>query len=800
MLKKAVLVFFNSEIEKRGFRFPLVSERFETARKRRSIHGSRELPFPGNPPPSPTVPTPARRLRALRGAWFAALLALFPGTASAYYAALAPDGIGEDARFHRAVQATAGQEFDRAAVLLDQVRVLHPGGARAAAVGLLRGVAAYRRGRMEEAGTILETALGGMPDLGDVTFAYLYRVKAARGDVEGALGVLRAVLATYPGTSALDGAQTEAARTLFRLGRYDAAFVQASAALQARPDAPDVPALALLAAQSLEKGGHPEQARQIYGRFLHDFPVREESFVAKERFDALFYGKVERLSSPLWLEENLRWATRLVDARQWTRAAEAYSEVLRFLQRNGGPEDRRQETRYALAKALYRAKRWRECIENLDVLLRGNAPIDRRSMLYYKARSLARSGREDEAAPIFRTLATGAPGAALAERARYHMALMYIEAARYKEAADAFRAYLAVYPARAESRAARWRMAWCLYRLGRTGEAAAEFAALAAKAEGSERARAEYWTARLALTEGRKAEALARLREVTAADATGYYGLQAYLTLRALGEKPAPPVARLVRNDPGLPSLPPATLRKSPAFGPVMRTTALLALGLSEDAGRELATLAGRPEADARTRAELARLADHAGRPGLALRWGESARSYLARYRATPGYEAARWRMPRAYAAIVREAARENALPPDLLWALIQRESRFIADAVSPVGAIGLMQLMPATAAALAKEAGDKDFDPTRLGDPRTNVRLGARYLRGLLARYGGRTALAAAAYNAGEAAVDRWLAVRGSQAPDLFVEEIPYQETRRYVMEVQRNFALYGWLYADAR
>jgi soluble lytic murein transglycosylase len=221
-------------------------------------------------------------------------------------------------------------------------------------------------------------------------------------------------------------------------------------------------------------------------------------------------------------------------------------------------------------------------------------------------------------------------------------------------------------------------------------------------------------------------------------------------------------------------------------------------LGLPEDAGRELTS--ARIGDDPRVRIEFARLDAHAGLPNPALRLAEASKAYLARYGATFGYEPLRWRMPRGYEAIVRENARATGLAPGLVWALIQRESRFAPGAVSPVGAVGLMQLMPETARRIAQEMGDKDFDADRVREPEVNVRYGCRYLQGLLQRYGGRTGIAAAAYNAGEDAVDRWLRVRGDIAPDVFVEEIPYKETRAYAMDVQRDFALYGWLYGAER
>jgi soluble lytic murein transglycosylase-like protein len=116
---------------------------------------------------------------------------------------------------------------------------------------------------------------------------------------------------------------------------------------------------------------------------------------------------------------------------------------------------------------------------------------------------------------------------------------------------------------------------------------------------------------------------------------------------------------------------------------------------------------------------------------------------------------------------LVRQAAARWGLPPEFLASVAEVESGYRSDAVSPKGAIGLMQLMPATAALL-------QADPN---DPAQNAEAGARYLRELLIRYGHSAPLALAAYNAGPGAVDRHADIP------------PYPETRAYVQRVLKQF-----------
>ena len=147
-----------------------------------------------------------------------------------------------------------------------------------------------------------------------------------------------------------------------------------------------------------------------------------------------------------------------------------------------------------------------------------------------------------------------------------------------------------------------------------------------------------------------------------------------------------------------------------------------------------------------------------------------------------------RARYPLEYEHIVSAHARKYGLDPALLAAVIYAESRFDADVESSAGAVGLMQLLPQTAKGIALRTGGARFMVSDLSDPEINVRYGSWYLRHLLDKYGSE-ALALAAYNAGQANVDRWQAEGG---------EIGFPETRAYVERVQKLNVTYARAYAD--
>jgi soluble lytic murein transglycosylase len=141
-----------------------------------------------------------------------------------------------------------------------------------------------------------------------------------------------------------------------------------------------------------------------------------------------------------------------------------------------------------------------------------------------------------------------------------------------------------------------------------------------------------------------------------------------------------------------------------------------------------------------------------------------------------------RLRYPLHYSEYVRVHARENKLDPALLAAVIYQESKFDASAESSSGAIGLMQLTPATAKGIAIRTGGSRFQTSDLLNPEINIRYGAWYLANLFRKYGNER-LVLAAYNAGQGNVDKWRAAG---------QPIEFSETRAYVTRVEHLKQVY--------
>ena len=151
------------------------------------------------------------------------------------------------------------------------------------------------------------------------------------------------------------------------------------------------------------------------------------------------------------------------------------------------------------------------------------------------------------------------------------------------------------------------------------------------------------------------------------------------------------------------------------------------------------------------------------------------------------------------YPVVAREelisSSKQNGLDPVLVASLIRQESNFNPRATSPVGARGLMQVMPSVGKVIARNKKIAGYDDSLLYQPETNIRLGTAHLSELF-RKTRQVEQVLAAYNAGESRVTRWLQKAGTQDPEVFTERIPFVETRDYVRSIIRNRAFYGLLY----
>jgi soluble lytic murein transglycosylase len=173
--------------------------------------------------------------------------------------------------------------------------------------------------------------------------------------------------------------------------------------------------------------------------------------------------------------------------------------------------------------------------------------------------------------------------------------------------------------------------------------------------------------------------------------------------------------------------------------------------------------------------------------------WGWHDRAILTLGRAK-SYDDLRIRFPLLHDSLIAKYSKKRNLPAAEIYSIIRTESAFMTDARSPAGALGLMQLMPATGRETARQIGAALANSRQLLEPTKNVLIGTAYLKQMLERFSGSFSLASAAYNAGPHRVQSWLPKSSCVPADIWIDTIPFTETRRYVRRAAFYATVYQW------
>lgn len=382
---------------------------------------------------------------------------------------------------------------------------------------------------------------------------------------------------------------------------------------------------------------------------------------------------------------------------------------------------------------------------------------------------------------------------------------MYMLKRDYPTAIEYYGDLAARFPTDKNAAAAHWRSGWLSYRLGLYPAAEQIFDEQIRLYPGAtETVSALYWRGRLYETEDHNpAMAAASYRTIVRAYQHFFYAQMARLRLAALsipastdrlpgtsalGNTQAASQAQLDRIQP-LPE--PHLVDSFPEDSPHLAKARLLAnAGLTEYIAQEI-----KADPNSSSWGALAEGQIYSS-------YGQTYRAVRALKRAIPtaaslsiqSVPLAYWRIlfPEPWWNTIETESAKNNLDPYLVASLIRQESEFDPTAVSNKSAYGLMQLLPSVGKSMARQEGVAHFQTFQLLDPNMNIRLGTRYFRQMLDKFGGVPEYALAAYNAGDSRVTDWQAGGPYSGLDEFVESIPFTETREYVEAILRNQETY--------
>lgn len=685
-----------------------------------------------------------------RAGWRAprALAVLLAVTAAATPAAAAPSSSEPEsllqqpaAALREARSALAAGDLTRAEALLEAVADRHPIVSDYAKLLWLR--ALVESGRTEDAITSMAGREPARSPLAAEFFTLLGRAHAANGSEPGARAMWTKALAL----TEEDEAQAELQRSI------GASFERSKELAQAANAYLDVWASHPISKADAPASAALERIEAALGRSVRtpvDFRKRGDAlYRARHNERALAaYGQAlesDALSRGERARAERQRAFTLFRLRRYPEAAAAFGQV---------PAD--DEMRIELARSHARAGNVPLAIEQLEA-------IGRRSSSRHAARANLLAGLLAE-------------GEEQHERARE-----LFEAAGRRGASTSY------------GTAALWRLGWAAYRAGRFEQAIAYFERLIDRPTWGpvqfSSMRPRYWRARALERLGRDG-ASEEFAAMAAAYPLSYYGWRASRRAGAHARALAPQPL-----DAGVEALSSTQLT---------RARILLAAGMRDECRDELDRLY--PLASGLSdRLSLAALYTELGE------FHEPERLMIAAYNerlsAAPSPEDIEvwwYAWPAPFEVSFRRAAELGVrVESGLVYAVMREESGYLADVLSVSGARGLLQIMPETGEELARSRSLPDFTPDDLFEPDTNIQLGSAYLEQLLERFGGRPSAAIASYNAGAAAVERWLAAEGPVADsgidagdDEWVEAIPYDQTRTYVKRVLRSLHVYRTLH----
>jgi soluble lytic murein transglycosylase len=499
------------------------------------------------------------------------------------------------------------------------------------------------------------------------------------------------------------------------------------------------------------------------------------------------------------MQQNLDKAESLYSAKRYREAERLFGKLIKHLKTGTVVWCK---ARYKQGRALLQAReRTRGAPIMRDVANRcSQFDTDTRAWArYYAARAYGRIGQWDESVRQYAKLEAEAPGHSLADDSSYRAALAELENGKPKAARARLASISTRYPEGDMWPRALFKLGWIQLRDGDYDGAYDRFDELV-KRGGDERqegitGRSNYWRARTLFMMGRRIDAVEAYEEIVRRWPLRYYAQQA---LWRLGEI-VPQRAKAIITDMRAGDEPTRMVFAwrdefdDPAFD---RLIELLAVDEVTYASAEMSSLhmLG-TDVDPEMAVVGAVLLQHAG---AQTRLSRVIRAHFEDFEGLlpKGEGRLIWEAtyPQAFSPLIENVADNEGIPASFVRAIAREESSFDPEVVSWAKAYGLVQLIMPTAKRFASEVGEK-ATPRTLKKPAVNLKIGARYMAWLWDRLNENPALVPSAYNAGEGAVRRWLQEDAARPLDVFIEEIPYDETRRYTRRVLQTYGVYQWL-----
>lgn len=622
-------------------------------------------------------------------------------------------------------------------------------------------------------------------DIGDYVNYYLGTAYYQSGHLAEAIATLSSFDKAYPESLLIRDTHVVYAGALIADGRAsDAIELLENDRQPVRAD------LEVVLGRAYEADNQPAKALTIFRNLYYTMPLSWEASQVQGDLNKL---ATAAQGEPVSVEAKRTRADLLAKGKQFSEAANEYHDLLNEI----SPHER-LEIRIAFAESLRHSGQNKEAKKILESIPESTPEISAERL--FNLGEIARSvNDDDEFLRIVDQLRQRYPTSPWLEQSLLSAGNIYLLRRDYDKAIDCYRELQQRFPNGGRASYAHWKAAWLTLRQGRNEQAKKDFEdQIAWYSASSEVPAALYWRARLAEEDNDPAMARAYYKVLALRYRNYYYGDLARQRLPMLkdDDREDPPHYAVLDRVPPLSNLDNITPDEVPTDNLRVQKAELLANGaLIDFAVRELHA-AAEEEKGNWAPAEIAALYEDVGRYDMAI---ETLKHAAPNYFALdlPNLPRSYWEalFPKAYWPDLKRYSSANALDPYLVASLIRQESAFNPNAVSHANAVGLMQLLPKVGKGVAKEEKIRHFSTQLLFTPATNLRLGTRYFRSMVDKFGS-FEYALAAYNAGTDRVQDWMGEGRYRDPQEFVESIPFTETREYVQNILRNASVYRQLY----
>lgn len=630
------------------------------------------------------------------------------------------------------------------------------------------GMAAFRMDRFEEAATLLADAEQRLPLIADYAAYFQAEALLKLKRYPAAAAKAASIKTSFAASRLVRPSEKLYADILYESCDYNGSLKAYQSFIDKYPSGNDAVDASYKSARCREEADDDGGALTIYRSIWLNSPASPLAAKSQERLRQLELSGLKL--PPYSAEELLKRASTLYAQRRYSDSLKTLEMIP--VESQSQADISRIDLRVGMA--LYSLRLYQQAEKQFTKASVSPLPGVCSAARFWLAKSLERQNLKERALAMYLELAGEGKKQEFADDALIEAAGLKRCLGQYAEAARLFDQAAMLLSGSKAAAGPAWDSGWCHYLAGEYKVAADTFKRLLT--DGAERERALYWLGRTLENSGDTA-AVSYYRTLLDEYPTGFYAAW-YREQKGVKDTRE----SLGNRDP---------LSELPLKSGFDKPRLLASLGMFSEARAEMAASRRKNGGKKVSFPVLARtyleMSDYGSAIYLFMQ-----NSPIAWEKETLPLWAAGY--PRAYSDLVSRNAALNGLSEGLVYALIRSESGFIPAVKSGAGAIGLMQMMPATAKMTAHEKGE--FDPLRLTVPEYNIRLGTKHLSALMKEQNGDPVYMAAAYNAGSGALGRWKKSFKGLKKDEFIESIPYRETRDYVKKVYASAATYRQLY----